>query len=188
MNTQEQITPSETQTRRAELGLTRSERVAIFGEGQWCDEPDHVVFEHAGVPCILHRQPDSGHWCGYAAVEPGHPWHGEHNYFSGRYDEDGGYTQNPESGPDVHGGVTYGQKCAGAICHVAKAGEPGDVFWLGFDAGHHGDAKPLDCRRRPDIYGEISHGHYATVDYMRAQTVSLAEQIIARRLADTTHS
>lgn len=45
-----------------------------WGPGPWQDEPDHVEFEHAGLPCILHRNKHvTGAWCGYAVVTPGHP-------------------------------------------------------------------------------------------------------------------
>jgi hypothetical protein len=47
-----------------------------WGTGEWQEEPDHVDFEHAGLPCILNRAPVSGAWCGYAAVPPGHKLHG----------------------------------------------------------------------------------------------------------------
>lgn len=136
--------------------------------GPWHDEPDHVDFEHVGHPCILHRGP-SGAWCGYVAVPPGHPWHGR------GFDWQNGVDAN------VHGGITYAAKCAGSICHVAKLGEPDDVWWIGFDCNHH-----LDM----DFQNIIEHGsgsridapefgwiaHYRTVEYVRRQTEKLAEQ------------
>ncbi len=128
-------------------------------DGPWHAEPDHVEFEHDGMPCILHR---NAAWCGYVAVPPGHPWHGK------SYDQ---------VDVDVHGGPTYAEKCSGKICHVAKPGEPDDVWWIGFDCNHHGDLSLHDV----NDYGSYrDDGHlvslYRTVDYVKAETIKLAEQ------------
>jgi hypothetical protein len=147
---------------------TKNGHLAILGieqrvvsDGPWHDEPDHVDFEHAGLACILHRGP-AGAWCGYVAVPPGHPWHGK------------GY----DCEVDVHGGITYAQKCQGDICHVAKPGEPDDVWWLGFDCNHHGD---LDLQKvteygRGNAFDGYFHLEYRTVDYARRETQRLANQ------------
>ncbi len=65
-----------------------------------------------------------GHWCGYAAIEPGHPWHGRH------------YDDVPA---EAHGGLTYSDRCTGSVCHVPKPGEPDDVWWIGLAPG------PMPC-------------------------------------------
>lgn len=135
----------------------------LLPDGPWNNEPDHVEFEHNGMPCILHRGP-AGAWCGYVAVPPGHQWHGKD------YDA-------PDV--DVHGGLTYAEKCQGAVCHVAKPGEPEDVWWLGFDCNHSGDLSACDLielrgqTSRPEGYWTA---HYRTVEYVRRQTELLAEQ------------
>lgn len=136
--------------------------------GPWHDEPDHVDFEHANHACILHRGP-SGAWCGYVAVPPGHPWHGK------------GFSWTDGIDASVHGGITYAAKCAGAICHVAKPGEPDDVWWAGFDCNHHLDMSAQDiiehgCGSYVDTpeYGWVAQ--YRTVEYARRQTEKLAEQ------------
>jgi len=133
--------------------------------GPWDDEPDRVEFEHAGLPCLMIRHPRHGNYCGYAAVPPGHPLHGKD------YD-------TPEV--DVHGGLTYADKCQGDICHVPKPGEPEDVWWFGFDCAHGGDRAPgleADLREagipRLSDYGEV----YRDLSYVRAETEKLAEQL-----------
>ena len=142
--------------------------------GPWHDEPDHVDFEHAGHPCILHRGP-TGAWCGYVAVAPGHAWHGR------GYEWDGGVDA------DVHGGITYAQKCLGPICHVAKPGEPDDAWWVGFDCNHHLD---MDFQSVIEHDGgsyldSPYHGwiaRYRDVEYVRAETMRLAEQARTARV------
>lgn len=134
--------------------------------GPWNDEPDHANFEHAGFPCMLHRNRMGG-WCGYVAVPPGHVLHGkkcsdrvqipdawrervvdlDKTSVMGLFVEACG-----EAGADgcasmdcvlqVHGGVTYASACQGELCHVPKPGEPDNVWWIGFDCGHSGDLLP----------------------------------------------
>lgn len=137
-------------------------------EGPWHVEPDIERFDHLGVPCLLLRQVRSGHWCGYVAVPPGHPWHGEEGFFYSRDD-----------GPDVHGGITYGGACAGEVCHVPRSGEPDDVWWLGFDCHHSGDLAPMDLVYWRDRGWRPFGDTYRDIDYVRNQTRNLAVQ--ARR-------
>jgi hypothetical protein len=123
--------------------------------GPWDDEPDRVEFEHAGLPCLLNRG-RMGQWCGYAAVPPGHPLHGQD------YDV-----------PDVkvHGGLTYAEACQGRICHLPEPGEPDDVWWFGFDCAHAWDVVPGVWR--------LPKAEYRTVAYTRRETERLAEQLAA---------
>ena len=102
-----------------------------FGRGPWDHEPEDRIEwrgEH-GRPCLMVRSP-MGAWCGYVAVEPGHPWHGK------------AHTELPEV--EAHGGLSYHGPCVegGAICHVPADGEPDDVWWLGFDCAHSWDVVP----------------------------------------------
>ncbi len=135
-----------------------------WGDGPWQTEPDRVDFEHAGMPCLLSRGP-SGHWCGYVAVAPSHPLHGK-SYDDARTAE-GEYIE-------VHGGLTYADKCNGHICHVAKPGEPDDVWWFGFDCAHAGDYSPKYAR-----YGRTPGEDYRDVPYVQAETRRLADQLAA---------
>lgn len=134
-----------------------TDRFESFGPGPWHDGPNHLAFEHAGMPCIIHRGP-VGAWCGYVAVPPGHPWHGK-EMFDDALDA------------RAHGGVTYTNTCSGEVCHVAKPGEPDDVWWIGFDCAHSGDLSPSDTR----LYG-FSYGVYRDQRYVTEQTKDLAEQ------------
>ncbi len=139
-------------------------------EGPWKQEADRKEWEHEGFPCLIVRVESHGALCGYVAVPPGHPWHGKD------YD-------SVEA--EVHGGLTYGSKCHGAVCHVPKPGEPDDVFWLGFDHAHAGDfcpgQKTYQDRQYATLFGGddgsfMADGTYRDMDYVTQQVNSLAEQ------------
>ena len=132
-----------------------------WGEGPWANEPDHVEFEVEGFPCIAHRAEITGSWCGYVAVPPGHPWHGQ------------GYGAIDTA--NVHGGLTYSAKCSERVCHVPKPGESDDVWWLGFDCGH-------GCDFSPAIYALVkgitpdSECSYKDLQYITSEIKVLAKE------------
>lgn len=125
-----------------------------WGVGEWSHEPDRWEGEHEGFPLLAVRQPNHGAWCGYVAVPPGHPWHGQ------------------DMDAEVHGGITYGDTCRGDVCHIPKPGEPEDVFWVGFDCVHGGDLAPAHTVNM-SFPGD---GAYRTLDYVQRECRSLAEQ------------
>jgi hypothetical protein len=131
-----------------------------WGPGPWQSEPDRIEWRYRGVPCLMVRQPSAGHWCGYVAVEPGHPWHGL-NY--------------SDFDAEVHGGLTYSEKRAGRICHVPQPGEPDDVWWLGFDCAHLGDLSPGYVR------WHNTTETYKTAGYVKDETERLADQLVEKR-------
>lgn len=154
--------------------------------GPWDGEPDRVEFKHAGLPCLMVRHPEGGHWCGYAGVPPSHPFHGVH-YDGDRADEteEGGwrdYENSPCGRVEVHGGLTYSAACQGSICHKAEPGEPDDVWWFGFDCAHAGDLSPqmLAYREIPG-WPKFPPGYetYRDLAYVHAETERLAEQLVA---------
>jgi hypothetical protein len=129
--------------------------------GEWDAEPDRVEWrdEVTALPCLIVRNRVGG-LCGYVGVPPGHPWHGK------------GYDDVPA---DVHGGLTYADKCQGSICHVPQPGEPDDVWWLGFDCVHSGDIAP--GRHGGLGYGYLWPESYKNIAYVRGEVVSLARQV-----------
>lgn len=149
---------------------------STWGPGPWQEEPDRVEFKHAGLPCLMLRHDRTGNWCGYAAVPPGHPLHGE-----------------PYDNADVraHGGLTYSDKCRGDICHVPAPGEPDNVWWFGFDCAHAGDfcpgmeatllSIPAIVEMRATRYPNLERYEvYRDVHYVRSQVERLAEQLAAK--------
>jgi len=144
---------------------------STWGDGPWQQEPDRLDFVHAGYACLVTRHPRHGHLCGYVGVDETHPLFGDP------------YQETPEE-IDVHGGLTYSARCSGQVCHVPAPGMPEDVWWFGFDAAHGGDLSPgIAAREReyapplPSIPGFCER--YRSLEYMRCETESLAEQLRA---------
>lgn len=146
-----------------------------WGDGPWQGEPDRVEWRSADGRPLLAVRNRYGAWCGYAGVEPGHPWHG------------GPTATLEDAGIDVHGGVTFGNRCGGHICHVPAAGEPVEVWWVGFDCAHFADLMPgMDAlMRRIDgsrwsgfeaLRREMRCERYWTLDDVRDEAESLARQ------------
>lgn len=145
--------------------------------GEWDSEPDKVQWPDpaTGLPCLAVRHSHSGHWCGYVGVAEGHLLYGA-DYNDVRFDDEW---------PDVHGGLTFADKCRpGAeetgICHVPGEGEPDHVWWFGFDCAHSGDYGPLDAMYARDRGYPFSIGHderYRPLAYVKAQCAKLAKQL-----------
>jgi hypothetical protein len=162
-----------------------------WGPGPWHDEPDRVDFEHGGLPCLLLRG-SLGSWCGYAAVPPGHPWHGKsyHDCLAPAGDPAHVSNENDwhdcEQRPDclieAHGGLTYSDACQGPICHEGKPGAPHPpMWWFGFDCAHYMDLTPamIPLRKRMGHSLREDSESYRDLAYVRAQTERLAQQLAA---------
>jgi hypothetical protein len=144
---------------------------SAWGVGPWTEEPDRVEWYFRDIACLALRHPDSGHWCGYAAVHPGHPWHGR---------------DFMDLDLDVHGGLTFSAPCAPPsderakreqVCHVPRPGEPDAVWWLGFDCSHAWDIAPARAAR----HREFAPGPdevYRRIGYVKMQAQALAHQIL----------
>jgi hypothetical protein len=136
--------------------------------GPWDGEPDRLEWrdEATGLPCVIVRVPHSGHLCGYVGVAESHP------FYEVGYDE--AYDKSSELGRiSVHGGLTYAEKCQGAVCHVPAEGESPNRWWFGFDSAHAGDMSP-GYRK---IGGIRSKDEYRTVAFVRAECERLAVQL-----------
>lgn len=128
-------------------------------KGVWDSEPDRHDFIHAGFSCFILRN-SMGNWCGYVGVPKTHPAYGLNYDFVD---------------VNVHGGLTYADKCGGAICHVPQPGMPDDVWWLGFDTAHSGDYTPSMNKYRD---GRLYDGEsYKDMHYTINETKQLAEQL-----------
>lgn len=158
-----------------------------WGDGPWQQEPDRAEWrdDATGLACLARRSPGGGNWCGYVAVPPGHAWHGKD------YDD-------IEDEVDVHGGLTFcgpcmPHVCTGGeqelrevVCHTPQAGEPDDVWWLGFDCHHFRDIAPaFQARMREldiEIPGTAGFAHetygesYKPLAYVRSECAHLAAQ------------
>lgn len=147
---------------------------STWGDGPWQSEPDKKQWqdEATGLPCLIVRSP-SGALCGYVGVPKGHPNHGID------YDD---------VEVEVHGGLTFAAPCAHSkdeqqdvsrtICHLPSAGEPDDVWWLGFDCAHAGDESPAINSRLPaHLHMSFEGDTYKDLAYVTAQVQSLAKQL-----------
>lgn len=143
------------------------ENKKLFPSGPWCHEPNRLSFKHCGLDCLLSRNSTLGFWCGYVAIPREHPLHG-------RY-----YTDNHI---EIHGGLTYGEKSNGLVCHPHET-EEDDIWWLGFDCVHVGDAY-FDYMTRLDIKLPslpsrdcLPKDIYRDITYVTAEVERLAEQL-----------
>lgn len=150
----------------------KSELAAKGITGAWMSEPNRVNWQHKGLDCMMIRHYELLHWCGYVGVKPGHLAHGK------------GYD---DVSVDIHGGLTYSEKCGNFICHEDPTGEE-NTWWLGFDTCHLGDTSPgmmlADALMKGFVQkqgGEPlalwSSGNYRDVDFVTSETNILAEQL-----------
>lgn len=149
--------------------------------GPWDDEPDKLSWTDPAtdLPCLITRgNPMTGSLCGYVAVEPGHPLHGK---------------DYSEADVEAHGGLTFAAACndddpvESAVCHVPEPGKPADVWWFGFDCAHAWDVQPgmigayhkMGIAPPPELLGNglFGGGSYKTVEYVKAECESLAQQL-----------
>ena len=142
-------------------------------EGPWAGEPDRKqwIDQATGLDCLIVRNTEAGNLCGYVGVPPGHPAHGK-EYGHDDYKFFGAV--------EVHGGLTYSDKCAGHICHEPEPGREHDIWWLGFDCGHHMDVIPAMRTRGdwPDDYAT-----YKDIGYVENECARLARQLKAMEVA-----
>jgi hypothetical protein len=174
--------------------------------GPWLEEPDKIqwIDEATGLDCLIVRQSESGHLCGYAGVPPGHPLHGAPHsepaaalreawvrrqeqsigdasplvlLFAARGDDE---DPRPDCVFDVHGSLTFSGGCeeGGRICHVPQDDRSKDVWWYGFDCMHCRDFSPRDMARRKRGEWMIDQqATYKDIGYVRQQTEKLAAQL-----------
>lgn len=158
------IDPEVFMRRQAELKNKKA-----WGPGPWQDEPDRLEFRYLGFPCLMVRNMDvTGGWCGYVGVPPGHKFHKK------KYDD---------VDVDVHGGLTYSDKCQGHVCHVPRPGESEDAWWLGFDCAHFDDVSPK-MNATMDFMFKVAGapprsrwGTYKDVAYVKREVRRLARQV-----------
>lgn len=126
--------------------------------GPWTDEPNRLNWKAHGLDCMIVRNTAGLHLCGYVGVTKEHP------DFKKEYDD---------VCVDVHGGLTYGELCGGAICHFTEDGDD-ETYWLGFDCAHLGDYSPTS-RYLPDPFEK-----YREIEFVKGETERLAEQLAQR--------
>ncbi len=134
-----------------------------WDSGQWDYEPDRLLWEHAGFPCLILRN-SLGNLCGYVGVTKDHPW----------YDQD---YDNIEA--DAHGGLTYGDRSGAYI-----GNDNPDLFWVGFDCAHLGDLVPgmEATSKRLNLSRAPRSSVYRDLVYVKLEVENLAKQAGAARI------
>ncbi|MFP4891206.1 hypothetical protein [Paraburkholderia sp. EG304] len=171
----------------------------VNARAPWRSEPDYLSFEAAGLRCVIRRVPELKHLCGYVGVGRSHPlfevertdlvpvvgdWRAnlgrnvdEHGavdiFFTLLQDHQG---EIPEGFAPlnmligVHGGLTFSDRF---YDHTG--------WWFGFDCGHAGDFTPGLAEALEGMGRDASflreHGVYRTVEYVRHECATLAQQI-----------
>jgi hypothetical protein len=124
----------------------------------WEKEPNEEqwVDKKTGLLCRIRRHAEFSHLCGYVGVDSDHPKFGE--------GED-------KLDLEVHGGLTYSNT------------EDDGIHWFGFDCAHAGDLSPgilihlLETRILTEGYLNLRDETYRTWDYVKTETLRLAEQL-----------
>lgn len=148
-----------------------------WGPGPWDGEPDKVqwIDPVTGLDCLIVRTA-MGHLCGYVGVSEGHDFFGVgySNCPQKPHCDDSWCSHSPGAKTDVHGGLTYSDRCAGNVCHVPEPGRPDNIWWLGFDCAHSGDLSPA-MNKYHDTYGS-----YKELSFVKAECAKLASQLAAK--------
>lgn len=133
--------------------------------GEWNDEPDKMQFtdKETGFPCLIVRQPQIGHLCGYVGVTKEHPFFGLD------------YSDNKIK-TNIHGGLTFSDSCqerddGQGVCHIVQEGEDDNVWWFGFDCGHTWDVAPYS------FFSIDDQASYKNIKYVKKEIKNLAIQL-----------
>lgn len=137
--------------------------------GEWDDEPDFKQWQSHGLVCLAVRN-NGGGLCGYVGVKPGHPAYGR-DLCGSEYDER----------LDPHGGVTFSRTSERYAKHVDdENGEARDLFWVGFDCAHSGDASPAYSaiyKKTGLAYRSELGETYKNIAFVTAEVERLAKQL-----------
>lgn len=148
-------------------------------DGEWKKERDRYQWVHQGLDCLMVRHPSMGNWCGYVGVPKGHKLYGAD------YDE-----AHEKIEINVHGGLTYANKCQHFICHNPEEGKHDDVWWFGFDCAHAFDLVPAMVKleesdpylkelrekakaQTPEQWRDV----YRNAEYVKKECEDLAKQL-----------
>lgn len=130
----------------------------LWDKAQWKDPA-------TGLQCLAVRN-HWGAWCGYVGIPYGHPLHGKNA---------------PHVDADVHWGVNFANPCQdaekpGSVCHIPAEGEPGHLWWFGFDCNHAFDLAPVPIIEGLDAVVALleEDAHYRDLNYVAGECARLA--------------
>ena len=143
--------------------------------GPWHQEPDKMQFpdEETGLPCLIRRSYFGGSLCGYVGITEDHPLFGVDYSCSP-------HIPSLDCEINVHGWISFSglgqetkENCLG-ICHIPGPGEPGKIWWFGFDCAHWFDLRPAD-KYSLKVMGK--YGAYRDIVYVKKEIAKLAKQL-----------
>lgn len=150
-----------------------------FGEGEWLNEPDLLIFTYKHINCVVARY-EFGAFCGYCLIPSDH-------FFNNYLD----YDNEPICDLDVHGGVTFFEEMETSVSSEAMllAGK-----WIGFDCAHSMDLSPSSEKEMEKLKENIKKAHpeladlisqesifprfYRNIDYVIEECCKLSDQIL----------
>lgn len=158
--------------------------------GPWDCEVDKAAWTDSatGLPCIIRRDPQGGHLCGFVGLPIGHP------LFGFRADT------IPATVIWVHGGINYAEPCDQSkpheisICHVAghhpretftqrptdlPITEADDAWWFGFSCDQVTDEIPGNQEHAAQAQRLGLKQTYRDEAFVFEQCTSLAAQLAA---------
>jgi len=144
-------------------------------DGPWNNEPDKAQWVYNGLDCLIVRN-HYGALCGYVGVPE------SSQYFEKHYDQ-----VHEAIDLDVHGGLTFANKCRPhpegdhkGICHIEEGAANKTVWWLGFDCAHAWDYSPRDSERENEnpIFRQNPEDIYRNFSYVKTEVEYLARQLL----------
>lgn len=128
---------------------------------KWETEPNELLFEYKGLKCMILRVYGLGHLCGYVGI----------NF------EDANWN-TLEDMIDVHGSITFFEPYSNLLGSFSDY-FAGCTHVIGFDAGHAGDLSPQFYQTELSSWST-----YRDIEYVKAETESMAEQILKLQTND----
>ena len=127
------------------------------------EEGDYMELKSSGLPCVIRRAKEMGHWCGYVGVPQNSKLNGKDYYYYSENELNISKLEEAINNITVHGGLTFAGKL-----------KEGDLMhYFGFDCSHLGDLNRL-CFDYPDIKPDAI---YRDKSYVIKECKQLAEQL-----------
>ena len=134
------------------------------------EEGDYMEFEAFGLPCVIWRNKNFGHWCGYAGVPKDSRLDGKRYYFSTESENGLSSLEKAINEIEIHGGLTY----AGKRKENWEYSKKDDIWYFGFDCGHYGDLQKYQFEYPENIREDDI---YRTKEYVIEECKKFAEQL-----------
>lgn len=141
---------------------------SLWGAGPWQEEPDRVEWLYGPYSCLIVRNREGGHLCGYVILPSDHPLFGKHTR-----------QLSIEVRISGHGGINY----ADFASSLVGEGHPLARGWmLGFDCAHGFDYCPgfvsMFKLLAPAAAQVFSDGNYRDITYVQRCCEEVADTLV----------